>query len=416
MTAQSGPSAVSHRRVLLIQYSGDYREGYNRLASGGEETYHSQRYSIEKTAEIGRKFGAVGVLCCCCEKPYDEVMGDGVRAMGAGVSPQAFQIGPIIAKIEAFGPTHLSIKAPIPDVIDWAIGRGLDVLPSLADSFSLSTFGLPPIKALARIVRHHFRCRRLAKLLNKPRIRWTANHNIVACRDLARIGVDPRKIVPWDWLQTTTPEMYEPRSGPVEGSPWRLFYVGSITDQKGVGDAIDAVAELRRRGRDVEFRLIGKGDIDRFKSQASTAGVADRVHFDGLQPNPKVLAAMRSSDLVLVPSRHVYPEGLPNVFYEAFATRSPVICSDHPMFRGIVREDAARPVPEQRPMAYADAVEAILSDRELYRRMSVATLDAWHHFQCPVQWHELLHHWIAGAPDDERWLAERSLASGRYPI
>ena len=221
MTVQSGPSAVSHRRVLLIQYSGDYREGYNRLASGGEETYHSQRYSVEKTAEIGRTFGAVGVLCCCCEKPYDEVMGDGVRAMGAGLSQQAFQLGPIVTKIEAFGPTQLCVKFPIPEVINWAISRGLDVLPCLADSFSLSTVGLPPIKALGRIVKHYFRCRRLAKLLNKPQIRWAANHNIVACRDLARIGVDPRKIVPWDWLQTTTPEMYEPRSGPVEGSPWR---------------------------------------------------------------------------------------------------------------------------------------------------------------------------------------------------
>jgi glycosyltransferase involved in cell wall biosynthesis len=416
MTAQSGPSAVSNRRVLLIQFSGDYREGYNRLASGGEETYHSQRYSVEETAEIGRKFGAVGVLCCCCEKPYDEVMGDGVRAMGAGLSPQDFQLGRVTAKIEAFGPTHVVLKFPLTDAMSWALDRGVEILPCLADSFTLSTIGLSPIRALARTVKHHFRSRRLAKLSNSPRVRWVANHNVAACRDLARIGIDPRKIVPWDVVHATTPEMYEPRPGPVAGSPWRLLFVGGITEQKGVGDAIEAVAELKRRGRDVEFRLIGKGDIDHFLRQARTAGVADQVHFEGLQPNSHVVSAMRASDLVVIPSRHVYSEAQPFVFYEAFATRTPVLCSDHPMFKGNVREDAARFVPEQRPLAYAYAVEAILSDHELYRRMSIATLDAWHHFQCPVKLHELLYHWIGGSPDDERWLAERSLASGRYPV
>ena len=65
-----------------MNYSGDYREGYSRLAAGGQETYHSQRYSVETTATIGRKFGNVGVLCCIGNEPYDEVMTDGVRAMG----------------------------------------------------------------------------------------------------------------------------------------------------------------------------------------------------------------------------------------------------------------------------------------------------------------------------------------------
>ena len=61
---------------------------------------------------------------------------------------------------------------------------------------------------------------------------------------MKRISVDPRKIAPWDWVQTTVPETYEPKSGPGAGSPWRMVYVGVIIEQKGVGDATEGVAEL----------------------------------------------------------------------------------------------------------------------------------------------------------------------------
>ena len=124
---------------------------------------------------------------------------------------------------------------------------------------------------------------------------------------------------------------------------------------------------------------------------------------------------MRSFDLVVVPSQHIYPEGLPCVFYEAFATRTPVVCSNHPMFRGIISEEAAVLFPEKQPKAFADAVVAVLANRDQYRRMSIATQAAWHRIQCPVLWHEVIEHWLGASPDDDRWLAKHSLASGLYP-
>ena len=53
------------------------------------------------------------------------------------------------------------------------------------------------------------------------------------------------------------------------------------------------------------------------------------------------------------------------------------------MFRGIISEEAAVLVPEKRPDAYADAMEKVLDDPGLYRRMSVATKDAWHQLPVP---------------------------------
>ncbi|MGO9598775.1 MAG: glycosyltransferase family 4 protein [Isosphaeraceae bacterium] len=398
----------------MIQYSGDYRSGFIQLQSGGGETYHSQRYSHEKTAEIGRKYGMIGVLCCLGEKPYDEVMDDGVRAMGAGLSGADFRTEPILAKIREFQPTNLIVGGPFMEVIRWAIHQNIDTLPCFADSFTLSTTGISPIRALARTAKHQLHCLRLARLLNSPRIRWVANHNVPACRDLERIGVNPQKIVPWDYMHMTSPDMYDPKPGPADGAPWHLVFVGGVSELKGVGDAIDAVAELKRRGRNVELNIIGQGDLDELSARARDSGVAERVHFEGLQTNAHVMESMRASDLVVVPSHHRYPEGLPFVFYEAFATRTPVLCSDHPMFRGIVSEDAAMLVPEKRSDKFADAVIRILCSPDLYRRMSVSTKDAWLRIQCPVLWDELIDHFLGASDEDDRWLAQYSLGSRRY--
>ncbi|NEQ88464.1 MAG: glycosyl transferase family 1, partial [Moorea sp. SIO2I5] len=42
-------------RLLIIQYAGDYREAFERLANGGPETYYAQKYSVDSVAEIGKQ-------------------------------------------------------------------------------------------------------------------------------------------------------------------------------------------------------------------------------------------------------------------------------------------------------------------------------------------------------------------------
>jgi hypothetical protein len=68
-------------------------------------------------------------------------------------------------------------------------------------------------------------------------------------------------------------------------------------------------------------------------------------------------------------------------------------------------------VPEKRPDAIADAIERVLDDPDLYRRMSVATLEAWNRIQCPVRWGELIEHLLHATPEDECWLADHAMTS-----
>ncbi len=406
-----GETKTKQIRLLVVQFSGDYREAYQRLSRGGEETYYAQRSSVDLLGEIGREIEQAGVLCCCSDEWYDEVVGNGVRAMGAmcrgDIDPQR-----VIGMIKSFQPTHLILCTPNLAILNWALGQGLSVLPLLADSFLIDTSGLALPRKLYRTWRKRRYYRRLAEALNRPELRWVGNHNIPACHNLAGLGVRPEKILPYDWPPTNRPEMYRTKQIPENHAPWNLVFVGAVCESKGVGDAIDAVAELKRRGREAELTIIGKAEGLTFQRRAEALEVADRVRFEGRQPQSRVIAAMRSADLVIVPSRHGYPEGLPLVIYEALAVRTPLVCSDHPAFRGrIGHGESSLVFPERNAVALADQVERIMSDPLLYAAMSEATAATWERLQCPLKYADLIRGWLFKSAESERWLAENTLAN-----
>jgi glycosyltransferase involved in cell wall biosynthesis len=393
-------------RVLLAQWAGDYREAYRRLAAGGDPTYYAQRYSVEAAGDLARAFDAYGVLCLTGGEPHDETLPNGVRsiALGAGDDPAA--------AVDRFRPTHLVLTTPQTGLMDRAFARGVRLLPLFFDTFARPAGGWSP-RRLARAARHAWFRRRLVRRLNDPRVRWVGNHNVPACRNLVAMGVDPAKVVPFDFPPAVRPDDHGPKDLARRPGGWELAFVGAVDEAKGVGDAVRAVGELRRRGRAVRLRVVGRGDLDRFRRLAAEVGAAAAVEFLGPRPHREAVAAVRDADLALVPSRHEYPEGLPYTIYEALAVRTPVVCSDHPAFRDRVGR-AAVCVPERSPAALADAVERLLTDPAGYRRASEATAAAWAGLQCPVEYYEFVRRWAAGDPADDRWLAAHALASGRY--
>ena len=81
------------------------------FSKGGDETYYAQRSSVDFVAELGREIEQAGVLCCTSDESYDEVVGDGVRAMGAGWTDRS-SIALVLSMIEQFQPTHLVLTTP----------------------------------------------------------------------------------------------------------------------------------------------------------------------------------------------------------------------------------------------------------------------------------------------------------------
>jgi glycosyltransferase involved in cell wall biosynthesis len=387
-------------RLTIIQYAGDYREAFERLSSGGKETYYAQRYSVNLVGSLAHQLEQVAVICAVSEAAYDAVLANGVRAVGAGLKP-GFHPTELVPALARTKPTRLSLTSPMLPILRWANNNRVRTIVPLADSFRKG--------GLRTIVRH----RLLAHYLNRPIVEWVGNHGISACLSLLDIGVRPEKIIPWDWPPSHRPSDYEPRT--LRTTPPTLFYVGSLSLAKGVGDLLHAIARLRQRGPRLRLLLAGRDPDGTIASLSRSLKIDDIVDFLGIIANEDVPAKMREADIVIIPSRHEYPEGLPLTIYEALSARTPIVASDHPMFRdALVDGESAVIFPAGNVDRLAHAISRLLLDSELYQSLSVQSEKAWARIQLPVTMGALLEAWIANTPAQTQWMKDHSLLSGRY--
>jgi glycosyltransferase involved in cell wall biosynthesis len=388
-------------RLTIIQYAGDYREAFDRFARGGKETYHAQRYSVNLVGLLAQRLEQVAVVCALSETRYDVVLDNGVRAIGAGLQ-HGFHSSEVVPDLVKTRPTRLSLTTPMVPILKWANENRIRTIVPLADSFQ------------KRGLRNALRNRRLAYYLNRPFVEWVGNHGINACLSLLDIGVTPDKIVPWDWPASHRPSDYTSRSLPGELTR-KLLYVGSVTEEKGVGDLLQAIARLWQRDFNIRLSIIGRDPDGSMIGLARSLGISDVVDFVGVVPNDDVPVAMRAADVVVIPSRHEYPEGLPLTIYEALAARTPIIASDHPMFRGVLVDgETAIIFPAGEIDALAAAITKLLRDAALYNSLSLSAEAAWNRIQLPVSMGNFLEAWISDSPAEVEWLREHSLMSGYY--
>ncbi len=391
-------------RLLIVQYAGDYRETVQRFQDGGRETYHAQKYSVEAVAEIGKRIAEVSVICCLTEEPYNEVLSNGVRAIGAGFNKD-IDLPKLLELIKEQNPTHLVVRTPIREIFQWAIKNKVRTIATLADSFS------------PKGLRNKLRNYRLASLLNNEQIDWVGNHGTTSCLSLQKIGVNPNKIIPWDWPYQTTPNSFSAKQLEENQKTWNLFYAGSLTEAKGVGDIIEAVAKLRAKDLPVNLKIAGRGETEYFINKAKELNIEDCVEFLGTVPNSTIVSRMRKADLVIVPSRHECPEGFPLVIYEAFCSRTPLVASDHPMFGNSLNHRVnAMIFPAGNAAALSECIEQLLSDSELYSSLSVASKEAWNRLQVPVKWAEMIDRWLDDSLENQQWLLQHRFSSGRYAL
>lgn len=263
--------------------------------------YYAQRYTVDFVAVPAERPGIEQVTVISFAADLPEVLThNGVHTSGVGLLP-AGSTGPFQGAACRHGgnAAHASGDrgADCPGNPLGSQSESALVLPLFADSFRGT--GL----------KGYVRNRLLAWLLNRPAIEYVANHNLAASLDLARIGVARDKILPFDWPEMTSAKDYTAKPAPAPDRPFRLLYVGQLSEPKGVGDTIRALAILRRRGLDAQLTPVGAGETDHFMSLARQHGVGEQITLTGLLPHDRVLAEMRAHDIVLVPSHHDYPRG-----------------------------------------------------------------------------------------------------------
>jgi glycosyltransferase involved in cell wall biosynthesis len=110
-------------------------------------------------------------------------------------------------------------------------------------------------------------------------------------------------------------------------------------------------------------------------------GVGDRVQLLGVIPNTNVRQRMIEKDIIVVPSHYDYAEGLPNAIFEALASRTPLLISDHPAFANRLQSgENCLIFRAADASSLADRVATLLTDAGLFARLSArsaAALDSY---------------------------------------
>lgn len=178
-------------------------------------------------------------------------------------------------------------------------------------------------------------------------------------------GVDP-KVFPYFEHRSENPQ-------PILLVPARLI------EDKGIFEAIKASGILSKRGVKHEMWFTGavepypwirvsENDISRAQQENPC------VRFIGYQPS--MVPIYEKADIVCYPTR--YPEGTPTVLIEAAATgRVGVTCDTVGAREIVLNEQTGLVVPQNDPVALADAIERVISDPDLYERLR---RNAYQHF------------------------------------
>lgn len=105
--------------------------------------------------------------------------------------------------------------------------------------------------------------------------------------------------------------------------PVTIVNVGRFSEQKGQLLLIEAMAEVQKRGADVDLVLVGDGELRAPIERAiSMAGLSRRVHLTGWLDELGVRNEIAAAHALVLPS---FAEGLPMVVMEAMAATRPVI-------------------------------------------------------------------------------------------
>lgn len=179
-------------------------------------------------------------------------------------------------------------------------------------------------------------------------------------------GVDPADLAP---------------KSAVELPPWSrqgplVLSVGSIRERKGHHIGVEAVARASDDFPSLQHVIIGGADSPRYgdalREQAARLGLAGRLHLLG-RVSPEELAAWyaRADVFMLLPvNRGGTFEGLGLAYLEAGACRTACIATrDCGAAEAVIDGETGLTVPQDDPVAAAEALRRLLAEPDLRRRL-----------------------------------------------
>ncbi len=187
--------------------------------------------------------------------------------------------------------------------------------------------------------------------------------------DRERVTVIPNGVSPSDFSASPLPE----RAGRVPV----LLYIGTLADWQGLEVVVKALPLVLEHGP-VELRIVGRGrsrQRKRLAREIRKLGLEAHVRLQPAVPHHEVPALIAGADVCVAPlglnDRNVTQGACPIKVLEYMAAGRPLLASNMPIVRELVREDVdALLFSPNDPADLARQALALLNDLELSNRLA----------------------------------------------
>lgn len=208
---------------------------------------------------------------------------------------------------------------------------------------------------------------------------------------IASLGLDPKRVTvipngvsPSDFFPSPLPD----RTGRVP----TLLYIGTLADWQGLDVLIKALPKILEK-REAKLQIVGRGRSRQRKLLAKyirKLGIDSNVQILPAVPHREVPALIASADICVAPlglnDRNVTQGACPIKALEYMAAARPLLASNMPIVRELVREDVdALLFSPNDPDDLARQALALLDDFDLSKRLAESAAA---HVREKFTWHE----------------------------
>ena len=153
------------------------------------------------------------------------------------------------------------------------------------------------------------------------------------------------------------------------GDKNKVVWCGRFVPGKGVDILVDAFHMALKEAPDLELLLVGDGpQKDQIEEQVSRLAIKDKVTITTYVPNKEMPNVYRDCSMFVLPSHY---EGVPRTVLESMSCGLPVICTDLPQLRPIVKGNGFL-IPDSSIREFADAIVTLAKDEKLRRSMGAS--------------------------------------------
>ena len=165
--------------------------------------------------------------------------------------------------------------------------------------------------------------------------------------------------------------------------PFEVISISRLEPKKGLEYMIEAIAELKRRGRKIKVHIVGAVDtsiqasIDygvEIEQQIQELGLQEEVILHGMMMHEQIQPIMQRCRAFIAPYVELDSgdkDGIPTAMLEALASGLPIVTTDSGSILEVVQDGVQALVTPQRDSdAYAEALDRLITEPALERTLA----------------------------------------------